>query len=148
LIFSYFSLYLCKELYGNFIDAKKYNEEEGSYYRYLTIFLLYSILVTLLTIGGAVSSNGKFVFGALEILYLTFLIVYRPYLINMHNASLILNQITVVIFTVLMIMNDYFPFLKDYRGFIAIGINLLLVLINVLGFIRLAIHFRYNSKAF
>jgi cysteine-rich repeat protein len=41
-LFAYACLLICKELYFNFRDARKYNEEEGSYFRYLTIFLLYS----------------------------------------------------------------------------------------------------------
>lgn len=147
-IFCYSTLYLCKELYSNFRDAKKYNEEEGSYYRYLTIFLIYSTVITLLSVGGAISSNGKYVIAAVELGYLIFLIIYKPYYLNMHNIVLIVNQSIVIIYTSLMILNDFIGSLSQYRGYIMIGVDLLLGVVNVLGFIRLYVHFKYNAKAF
>ena len=102
----------------------------------------------MLSVGGAISSNGKYVIAAVELAYLIFIIIYKPYYLNMHNIVLIVNQSIVILFTALIVLNDFIGALSQYRGYIMIAIDLLLGVVNVLGFVRLFVHHKYNAKAF
>jgi hypothetical protein len=91
---------------------------------------------------------GKFILAGVESIFLVVVIVYQPYLLRMHNVCLIINQIVVLGFSALMILNDFVSFLHGLRGYIMIAMQLLLILVNVMGCVRLYIHTKYNQKAF
>jgi hypothetical protein len=145
-IFVYASLYTCYSIYSNFKDSQKYNEEEGSYYRYLTVFLIYYLVTSIITVGGG--SLGKFALAGVEFIYLIVILFYMPYFLDMHNVSLIINQVVVLSFSALLILNDMANFLHPYRGYVMIGMEVLLVIVNGLGIVRLYVHTAYNQKAF
>lgn len=66
----------------------------------------------------------------------------------MHNIVLIINQSIVILFTALMVLNDFMGTLSQYRGYIMIALDLLMGVVNILGFVRLFVHYKYNTKAF
>ncbi len=91
---------------------------------------------------------GKFALAGVQFIYLITIIYYLPYFLNMHNVSLIINQVVVLSFSALLILNDIVTFLHPFRGYIMIGIEVLLVIVNGLGIVRLYVHTAYNQKAF
>jgi hypothetical protein len=102
----------------------------------------------MVTVGGGSGSVGKMMLAAVEVIYLAGICYYRPYLIGMHNVCLVINQSIVVLFTAFLVLNDFSGFLHDFRGYIMLGIELLLVVVNVLGCVRIYVHHKYNVKAF
>ncbi len=110
------------------------------------MFLAYYLATSIVTV--SFGPLGKFILAGVESIFLVVVIVYQPYLLRMHNVCLIINQIVVLGFSALMILNDFVSFLHGLRGYIMIAMQLLLILVNVMGCVRLYIHTKYNQKAF
>ena len=66
----------------------------------------------------------------------------------MHNVCLVINQIVVIGFSALIILNDFVSFLHGFRGYIMLAMESLLIIVNFIGCARLYIHTKYNQKAF
>jgi hypothetical protein len=145
-IFAYTALYACYNIYYNFKDSRKYNEEEGCYYRYLTVFLIYYLVTSMITVSSG--PMGKYALAGVQLIHLIVLIGYRPYFLGMQNVCIIINQIVVLSFSGLLILNDMMNSLHPYRGYVMVGIEALLVIVDGLAIARIYVHAAYNQKAF
>lgn len=145
-IFAYAALYAGYNIYYNFKDSRKYNEEEGCYYRYLTIFLVYYVVTSTITVSSG--PLGKYALAGVEFIHLIVLIAYRPYFLGMQNVCIIINQIVVLSFSALLILNDAMTFLHPFRGYVMIGMEALLLIVGGLAIARIYVHAAYNQKAF
>ena len=88
--------------------------------------------------------NGFYAIGALQVIYLVFLIFFKPYLLNFHNRSIIFNQVVGIAWTAFFIVVNKIKLSDFITIMIMTGLIGVLFGVAILGSIRLIIQAKYN----
>lgn len=125
----------------------KYDEDEGLRHKYVTVFLVYHILVILMIIGLYTRSYGLEIIAGAQAAYIVLLIVMKPYFLKPQNVLLIICLVVGLIFIAILILLQYLTIQDKYMSYVVIGYLGLLVLVSVLAFVRFYLHSKNNDKA-
>jgi hypothetical protein len=146
LVFYYAAGYLMAQL---FLGWKRgYDEEAGLLSKYVGVFLVYQLLLPVLLIGLVDFSRSLEVVGGVQLAYTLYLIAVQPYFLKSQNVLLILSQSGSLAFTGLLITRQFIVLSEQFMVYAVIGIEGLLGVVALLGFLRLWLHRRFNERAF
>jgi hypothetical protein len=146
LIFYYVVGYLMVQLFLNWKQG--YDEEAGLLNKYVSVFVVYQTLLPVLLIGLVDFNRSLEVVGGLQLAYTLYLIAARPYLLNSQNFLLILSQSGGLAFTGLLITRQFIVLSEQFMVYAVIGVESLLGVVALIGFLRLWLHRRFNERAF
>ena len=88
----------------------------------------------------------EFIAGA-QAVYIVILIVVRRYFLKPQNVLLIICQFIGIIFTALLIANQYLTISDKYMSYAVIAYEGLLILAAIFAFVRFYLHSKNNEKA-
>ena len=130
------------QIYQNHKESRPYDEEDGHSPDYLALYLTYYILMMLSILTFKTVPYGKLAVALLQTAYLLILIKKKYYLLQFHNASLIFNQISLLLFTIYLIIIDFLDLEGLIHTYVVFAFLALLASVNILGFVRLAVHYK------
>jgi len=119
LIFVYGALYLTAQMY--FSWQVKYDEDEGFCHKYVTVFLAYHVLITVLMIGMYTISYALEAVAGIQLIYVVLLFITRPYYLKSQNIMLIICQIFGLLFTILLVLIQYMSISDMYMSYAILG---------------------------
>jgi hypothetical protein len=125
-----------------------YDEEVGVIRRYVAVFVGYQMLLPILILGLYGVNQGLEVLGSFQLLYFFYLLVARPYYLGVQNVLLVVNQLVGLLFTCLLIVEQYVSLSEQSISYAVLAVEGLLVGVGLLAFMRLYLHFKGNAKAF
>ena len=117
-------------------------------HKYVTVFLVYHMVIAILIIGMYSISYALEVVGAVQLIYIILLLIVRPYYLKSQNILLIISQIIGFSFTALLIINQYITISDKYMSYIIVGYEILLIVVGVLAIVRIYLHSSSNERAF
>ena len=142
----YSIVYIACQIYCSW--KPKFDEDEGLNFKYVSVFLIYHVLMSLLMAGLPQASFGKFIIAACQLIYIVFLIYAKPYFLKVQNVLLIISQFAGFGFTVWIIISDFVSMDNLLLHQVMLGYEGLLSVVGVMAIIRLFKHFKDNEKAF
>ena len=126
----------------------KYDENEGLSNKYISVFLGYHILISLLIIALPGVPYGKCIIAGFQFIYIIILIVMKPYFLTVQNVLLIICEIIGLLFSVLLIVSEFIFISNSTLHKIMIAYESLLALVGIIATVRMYLHFKDNDKAF
>jgi hypothetical protein len=76
------------------------------------------------------------------------MLIVRPYYLKSQNVLLVICLAIGILFTALLIAEQYISISDSYMSYAVAAMEGLLVLVNILAFARLYIHSKHNERAF
>lgn len=126
----------------------KYDENEGLSHKYISFFLGYHMLISLLIIALPGLPYGKCIIAAFQFIYILILIVIKPYFLNVQNVLLIICEIIGFMFNIWLIVSDFVYISNATLHKIMVAYESLLAVVGVIAIVRIYLHFKDNDKAF
>lgn len=145
-VFFYLAFYLSSQIYTNW--RQKYDEDEGLIFKYVSLFLVYHLMMVFLIIGLHGSSFGLELIAAVQLLYVIVLIIVRPYYLTVQNVLLIICEVLGFGFSAFLVAVKYVSLVEEVVGYVVVTFEGLLCLVAVLALIRMYLHSKFNEKAF
>lgn len=126
----------------------KYDENEGLSNKYISIFLGYHILISLLIIAMPGVPYGKCIIAGFQFIYIIILICIKPYFLTVQNVLLIICEIIGLLFSVWLIVSEFIFISNSTLHKIMIAYESLLALVGIIATVRMYLHFKDNDRAF